>query len=359
MKPRPTKLRIAREPDDHAARLDFDIASYPSDLTLSGISDMWAAGDIVIPLYQRRFVWTEKQASMLIESFLAGLPVPQVFFYIDSDNRFEVIDGHQRIQSIVFYLDGFFGHEDITGKKKVFRLKGLHPESPFLNKRFSELESSHQRKLQNSILRAINIRQLRPEGQATSAFHIFERLNTGGTPLRPQEIRNCVFRGKIVDELQALNGDPAWRRVLGKPLPDKHQKDVELILRIFAITMMFSEYAKPMKEFLNRAMRAHQEASTSEFKSFHAGFLRAVARVDELLPEKPFHLRGPLNASVLDAVMSVLIQSPKQIPDDLAKRFDKLKADHHFELATKYSTSDLAVMESRIKVTRETLYETP
>ena len=75
----------------------FDIATYPSDFTLAGIYQMWKDIDIVIPDFQREFVWSIKQSSLLIESFLLGLPVPPVFFYIDEDNSNLVIDGQQRI----------------------------------------------------------------------------------------------------------------------------------------------------------------------------------------------------------------------------------------------------------------------
>ena len=169
--------------DEEDALITYDIATYPSDMTLSVINDMWMHGDIEIPEFQRNFVWSIHQSSLLIESFLVGLPVPQVFLYIDDENKNLVIDGQQRLMSIVYYFEGYFGTEGLHGKRKVFRLTGLDHRSPYSNKRFVDLEDSAQRKLRNSVLRAMNVRQLTPAGQHTSIFHIFERLNTGGTPL--------------------------------------------------------------------------------------------------------------------------------------------------------------------------------
>lgn len=78
--------------------------------------------------------------------------------------------------------------------------------SPYDKKTFSKLDESLQRKLlYSSILRAINIKQLDPEDEGTSAFRIFERLNTGGTPLTAQEIRNCIYQGQLAVLLQQLN----------------------------------------------------------------------------------------------------------------------------------------------------------
>ncbi len=229
-------LEVDEESDENEVAVAYDIASYPSDLTLSVVYEMWNNGDVVIPDYQRNFVWSIKQSSLLIESFLMGLPVPQVFFYVDEVNKNQVIDGQQRIMSVVYFLDGYFGSESIQGKKQVFRLQGLDDKSPFAKKRFEDLTDIHQRKLKSAVLRAINIRQLNPQGEATSVYHIFERLNTGGTPLKPQEIRNCVFRGDLVGLLRKLNQDRNWRKILGKVTYDRHQKDVELLLRVFALS---------------------------------------------------------------------------------------------------------------------------
>lgn len=69
----------------------------------------------------------------------------------------------------------------------------------YITRSFLDLEPKDRRKLEGSVLRAINIRQLSPKEESTSVYHIFERLNTGGTPLAPQEIRNCVFRGTFLN----------------------------------------------------------------------------------------------------------------------------------------------------------------
>ena len=134
--------------------------------------------------------------------------------------------------------------------------------------RFDDLSQSDQRRLKGAVLRAVNIRQLAPNDQSTSMYHIFERLNTGGTPLTPQEIRNCVFHGSVVETLQRLNDNADWRSILGKPKLDKHQRDVELLLRIFAMFERSSKYEKPMKEFLNQTMKENISGETPKFFEF-------------------------------------------------------------------------------------------
>lgn len=348
-------LQVDEEIDESEAYVQYDITAYPSDLTLSVIRDMWHADDIVVPEFQRKFVWTIHQSSLLIESFLMGLPVPQVFFYIDENNRNLVIDGLQRIMSLVYYMDGFFGDETIHGRKQVFRLAGLSDKSPFAKKTFGDLDESAQRKLRSSVLRAINIRQMNPKGERTSVYHIFERLNTGGTPLTPQEIRNCVFRGGLVTRLRELNEDSNWRKILGKVTLDRHQKDVEMILRVFALWSRFEKYEKPMKEFLNQTMLVEKTASSITARTFVRDFPKICSLALSKLGERPFHLRGRLNASALDSVMCVLMNNLTGIPDDLPERYTRLKKDEKFNETTYYNTSDVAVIRQRFQLVRDIL----
>lgn len=104
MKSEFSDIDVEDETDDGEVSIVYDIASYPSDFTLSGIAQMWEDGDIEIPDFQREFVWSIKQSSLLMDSFLCGLPVPPVFFYIDEKNKNLVIDGQQRILSVVYFL---------------------------------------------------------------------------------------------------------------------------------------------------------------------------------------------------------------------------------------------------------------
>ncbi|MDE0040680.1 MAG: DUF262 domain-containing protein [Gammaproteobacteria bacterium] len=340
--------------EDESVAVNYDIASYPSDFTLSVMVDMWNDGEIIIPDYQREFVWSINQASLLIDSFLSGLPVPPVFFYVDEQNRNIVIDGQQRILSIVFYLEGYFGKESTHGRRQVFRLSGLNGKSPYANMTFNELDKSDQRQLSKSVLRALNIRQLNPSGEGTSAYHIFERLNTGGTPLKPQEIRNCVFRGEFNKMLKEANKDENWRKIIGKRFFDKHQKDVELLLRVFALTGASARYEKPMKEFLNQAMKKHDRGTTKKVENFFHVFRKVTEVIVEQMGEKPFHLRGPLNVSALDSVMSVMMENHRNLEErKLGYDYKKLRDNDEFIECTRINTTDTKTVKERIALVRK------
>jgi uncharacterized protein with ParB-like and HNH nuclease domain len=352
------EMEVEDETEDESVSVVYDIATYPSDFTLAGIKQMWTDGDIQIPDFQREFVWTIRQSSLLIDSFLCGLPVPAVFFYIDEKNKNLVIDGQQRILSVVFFLEGYFGRESTHGRRQVFRLSGLDENSPYYNRRFEDLDETDQRKLKQAVLRAVNIRQLNPVGESTSAYHIFERLNTGGTPLKPQEIRNCVFRGPLISLLKDANKDKNWRKILGKSALDKHQKDIEILLRVFSLVGAVDKYEKPMKEFLNRAMKRHEQGDSKKVEKFFDIFPKVTKRIVSVLGEKPFHLRGPLNVSALDSVMCVLVESfSKTNVNQLESRFEALVADDEFLRVTQLGTTDTKTLQDRVALVRSHLLD--
>jgi Protein of unknown function DUF262 len=349
------ELDLAAEAEEDEEYIQYDIATYPSDYTLSGIQELWNARDLVIPEFQREFVWTLKQSSLLIESFLMGLPVPPAFFYIDEVNKSLVIDGQQRIRSVIFFFEGYFGAETGQGKRQVFRLTGLSEKSPYHNLRFADLKDSDQRKLRGSVLRAVNIKQLAPRADNSSVYHIFERLNTGGTALKPQEIRNCVFRGPIVGKLRALNRDENWRKLLGKDVSDRFQRDVELVLRLFSLFEDWEKYEKPMKEYLNKSMRQNTQFVSPKARKFQKLFPKACEAVVKALGAKPFHVRGPLNSSVLDATMCAVLEAHGNLPADFKEQFYKLNADEDFQEKIRVSTTDTVTVRNRIRIAKKYL----
>lgn len=335
---------------DDEAFVTYEIAAYPADYTLGVLDQMWKDKDIVVPSFQRKFVWTIKQASLLIESLLMGLPVPQAFFFVQPDSRNLVIDGLQRIMSVVYFFSGYFGEESYQGKKTVFRLTGLSEKSPYVGKTYDELSDQDRRKLRGSVLRVINVKQIGPKNDDTSAYHIFERLNTGGTPLNAQEIRNCVSHGALTDILSRLNQDKNWRKILGKESLDKHQKDIELILRVLAFSTRAEVYEKPMKEFLNKTMSHYKDAESNEVKDFEVSFTELCQFIVEEIGEKPFSPKGRVNASALDSVMGFLIKNIDRLPRDLKSRYQALFSDGAFIDTLSVSTSDTAIVKRRLDV---------
>lgn len=342
-------ISVENEIDDEPF-VEFDISVTPVDSSLSLLSEQLEKGDMIIPFYQRNFVWKIEQASKLIESFIIGLPVPQIFLYVNDDEILEVIDGQQRLMSIKYYMDGYFG-ETKTDKRQIFRLKGLSEASSLNGKTFAELSSKEQRKLRNSTLRAIHIKQLSPSRRDDCVFHIFERLNTGGTQLKPQEIRNAVFRGDIVKILQELNSGSGWMRSLKMKNNDKHQRDMELVLRIFSLFEDWHDYEKPMIRFLNQSMRENRDFSSSKAKRFIKRFPLVMSAIAENI-NSPFRPRGVVNMAVMDSIVVALLECEEFDFSKLKDTYEAILADVDFQRTTAMSTADAVVLKERFHIAK-------
>ena len=165
--------RIASETADAESSVKlYRIFSYPADFTLSVLYEKWNSGELIVPEFQRKFVWSANQASKLIESFLLGLPVPEIFLYNEPSQKQIIIDGQQRLKSIFFFFDGAFPDG------RTFRLTDVNAR--WLGKTYEELDEADQRRLRNSVLRSIFVEQVDPKDK-TSVYHVFQRLNTGVT----------------------------------------------------------------------------------------------------------------------------------------------------------------------------------
>ncbi len=326
-------------PEDEALpQPKYEIFSYPADTTLKGYKDQWIANQLIVPEFQRAYVWDQVRASKLIESFLLGLPVPPVFLYRAADKKaFLIIDGQQRIKSAVDFQKGIFGD-------KKFTLKGV--ANQWQGKSFDELEEADKFQIENAVLRGIVIQQTNPNDNK-SIYQIFERLNTGGVRLNPMEVRNCVSYGDFLKELRKLNEHIAWRKLIGLPKPDKRFKDVELILRVLALASNLDQYEKPMKGFLNDFATQMNKKTLPEFGGLLELFTMASDIILAELGEKPFHLRGRLNFSVLDAIVVATMVSKN--PTNLKAKFDDLLKDEEFIHSFTYNTSDESVLVPRIK----------
>lgn len=352
---------IESEREDAASTTShYEIVSIPADFTLEGLVAKWKKNQLTIPGFQRRFIWTQRQASRLIESFLLGLPVPALFLYADPDTgEQQVIDGQQRLMSVVQFFDGTFKNASMA-KARLFRLIGIGDDSPYADLTAKDLEERHPAvfaSLNDAVMRAFMIKQLDPN-DATSIYHIFERLNTGGSILVGQEIRNCVYHGRFNDLLNKLNTNDNWRKIIGKPKPDPRMRDVEMILRFVALYYFAASYRKPMKDFLSFAMKEKRDLPEKESDALAKLFEATCAEIVATLGAEPFHgNRGRMNPAVFDAVFTTIAQYYGKLPSNLDRRFEKLLESKEFDENASYRTTDADAVTNRLKLARTRLVD--
>jgi hypothetical protein len=313
-----------RDPDEFLAQNAFRIIYQTNNFLLPQIRDMIERREAINlhPEYQRRLRWSQSQKSRLIESLLLNIPVPPVFFYETDAARYEVMDGQQRLNTIREFFAGSFA---LTGLKVLSPLNGLrYPSAPPRMKRTLDraslsaivllLESEAEKKDAQGSLSLTDIRRL-----------VFDRLNTGGMKLNPQELRNAQNPGQFNDAIVRLSRFDLFTHVFGIPPyteknaedyyinPERQRnalynsmKDCELVLRYFALKDP-RNIRGSMKSMLDRAL----EVKMDEFQAREAEeeYKTRFAALYEIFDGSPFTLRTltdgkeRVSAAVYDASM--------------------------------------------------------
>jgi len=329
--------------DERELNQTYAITSYGADFPVDGLVKRLIAGDIYIPSFQRGYVWTKRQADRFIESLLMGLPVPGIFLAREADSqRLIVIDGQQRLRTLEFFYDGIFNRHE-------YKLEGVHRD--FAGKSYKTLNDEDRRKLDDTIIHATIIRQDQPSEDDTSIYHIFERLNTGGTPLQAQEIRASIYEGSFNELLSTLDALPRWREIFGPP--SKRLKDQELILRFLALRFNGENYRKPMASFLNNFMsRKRSLQDPADAPRFTAAFEKAIATVHAAIGSRAFRPERALNAAIFDAVMVGISRRLERGPvtnlGSLSETYDQLLEDDEFQATFGKSTTDTENVRVRL-----------
>jgi len=345
--------------DEEYYPVEYSITSYGADYPVDGLVKRIESGSIYIPKFQRGYVWNIYRASRFIESLLLGLPVPAIFLSKEQEsNKMLVIDGQQRLRSLQFFYDGLF-----KPNERSFRLKGVHPR--FSDATYDTLSEDDRIRLDDSILHAIIIKQDKPEADSgsepSSVYHIFERLNTGGVLLHPQEIRTCICHGSFVDLLEKLNKDVSWRYLFGNV--SARMRDRELILRFFALHYKHDNYTKPMKEFLTNYLIENRYIGEEESKKYSDVFIQTCKMCNEHIGRKAFKPKNAVNAALCDSVMFGIAErlknGPIKKPEDIKKLYNKLIADIHYKKAISSATTDESNVTERLMLAKEFLSECP
>ena len=181
----------------------FSISSFGVDYPVETLVSRMNSELFYIPDFQRQFIWSQNQSSRFIESLLLGLPVPGIFLFKESETgRHLVIDGQQRLKSLQYFSTGIF-------KGREFRLTGL--ESDWEGQTHKTLSDADRARLADAVIHATVFKQDLPQNDINSVYEVFERINTGGSKLSPQEIRSCICHGNFNTFLHRLNQNEDWR----------------------------------------------------------------------------------------------------------------------------------------------------
>jgi len=337
----------------------YSITSYGADYPVDGLVKRLGQGDIVVPLFrleplpgqstvgfQREYVWTKPQADHFIESLLLGLPVPGIFLVKEANGKHLVLDGQQRLKTLDSFYAGLF-------QGKEYKLENV--QEKWRDKTYKTLHADDRRRLDDSIIHATVVRQDEPTEDQSSIYLIFERLNSGGTFLQPQEIRVALYHGQFASLLSKLNDNEKWRALYGKKSP--RLKDLELILRFFSMYFYAEKYSRPMKDFLNRNMASNRALAKHGEDELTLLFTSTVEAIHDMLGLRAFRLKNAVNAAVLDSLMvgvaARLQKGAINSVEELTDAYKGLLANPEYANATGRATADEESVKARLRLARE------
>lgn len=323
-----------------------EVISFMGNFSLAEYTSKLKNHIIKRPQFQRNEVWSNKQKSKLIESFLASYPVPPVILYKEKNKeQYLIIDGFQRITAISDYYNNKFKLTINNAKYK--------------NKTYDKLPVEAKEKLNNAFLNCTIVHEISPEERSKKfLYNLFERLNTGGKALNAMETRRAISYGNLIKELEKINLNKNWRNIYGTDKVDTRFLDIELLLRLYAF---YNKYDKntfsligysSMRSFLDEYVSEHSEDLLGNFVDL---FEKSVKLIYDNLGRNPFTLNSTRpNYLILDSVMTALLLLDGNV-NDLKNKYHNILLEHEEYFDNKSGTQLKSRVEERLKFALEGL----
>jgi hypothetical protein len=355
----------------------FPLDIVKKEFSIFELHRRWTAGHLRLqPEFQRELVWSEEKQVKLVESVLARIPLPVIYFSDDGET-FDVVDGQQRLTTLFAFMEGRFAERQAA---EAIRRKGSHPGEgrAFALRKLTlltKLESCTFETLDPKTRRSFEETQLicyvlPPSTSAEAKFQIFGRLNEGGVPLNFQELRNALFRGPGLELVRTLAGSGSrFRDVAGAERSYARMRADELVLRgiAFAWRNWRKEYKGDLKSYLNDSLQALNRAPARERAEVERRFLHAVDFAERVFGENAWqrydpdkkewsgHISGPLVEVVSTAAGSVF---PDALPSSeqatrIRQRFEELCAEASFINAILTATQTVKNVKARMTAFEE------
>lgn len=265
------------ESELEAARRTISTDSYP--MSVGELTNMYTDGDLIIrPPFQRLFRWDDDQKSRLIESILIGIPLPSIFVAQDDEGRWELVDGLQRISTLL-QLQGLLDEETfpaltLTATKYLPSLSGLSWEDK--DDDAKALTPAQRRDIKRA---KIDLKIVQRESDPKTKFDLFQRLNSFGSKLSSQEIRNAQLVGvnaEFVEWLSDLAAHSSFEALIRLPENDlKRKYDEELVLRFLYLHEMSDDQITAVRNFQDGL----EEFSITKALSFDTDYKQSVEQI--------------------------------------------------------------------------------
>lgn len=259
------------------------------------------------PAFQRRSdLWDKEKQSRLIESLMLRIPIPSFYFDMVREGEWKVIDGLQRLTAFQNYLIGerktTESGESILVKRKF---EGLQYLQDFNGKTFDELPRQYIRRIKEAQVIIFGVQKGTPENVV---YNIFERINTGGLKLEPQEIRNAMYHGKASELAKKLAEGKEFLDATLYAVKPKRMADQEYVIRFMAFTELDyqTEYKDDIDHFLILTMKKINDYSDKDLKRIEKNFMKVMRYSKDIFEKNAFRKvgdggrRGPINKALFE-----------------------------------------------------------
>lgn len=313
------------------------------------------------PDFQRKAgIWKDDAQSRLIESILIRIPLPAFYMDTTDEDNWVVVDGLQRLTTLRRFMIS-----------QELRLTGLEFLTQLNGKSFEELPRNFQRRIKETQVTAFLIARGTPD---EVKFTIFRRINTGGKPLSPQEIRHALNQGPITKLLAELSQSPEFQSAIDNGVSDSRMDDRELVLRFLAFSLIsYQRYTRQdFDGFLNTAMRQMNAMPEEELQRLVAGFKRTMYWAHQIFDRDAFRKRyalkarrKPINKPLFetwsvnlsqldDQQLRKLRNRKKQL---LTKFIELMNTDRGFDSSISQGTGDVGKVHARFERIGELIEE--
>lgn len=256
------------------------------------------------PEFQRNGnLWSYGQQSRLIESLMLKIPIPVFYFDASDEERWVVIDGRQRLTAFRNYLVGTPSENGEGWIKK--RLEGLQYLRDLNGLTFDELPRQYSRRIKETSVIAYTVEKGTPDAVV---FNIFQRINTGGVPLSPQEIRQALCHGKATDLIGHMAESPEFIMATQKAISSERMMDREYATRFLAFTELDfrTQYKGNIDNFLRYALRTVNGYDIERIKKIEEDFRQIMLYCAKIFGRLAFRKynengrRGPMNKAIFE-----------------------------------------------------------
>ncbi len=344
-----------------------------TDWTTATIFDQMVRENIQLnPRFQRRDAWDITRKSRFIESLILGFPVPQIVLAEKERGKFIVLDGKQRLLTIL----QFYGSSETPNN--AFALKGLEFRTDMNNSRYDDLKSDlflsgEMNHLDNQTIRTIVLKNVDSENLL---YKIFLRLNLESTPLSPQEIRQALHPGEFINFLddQSIKSR-TLKKIFKSKDPDFRMRDVELLLRYVAFHYFLSEYRGNLKAFLDmtcKELNKNWDQVNNDVENIVNQFENAVQTTINIFSEQNFSrmwlsrdetYRTRFNKAILDVMIfyfsdEIIRQSAQEHKQEIETAFKELcLSNSKFREGVEGTTKNIRETYNRLRFWGESLSE--